>query len=87
MAGELAEDVGQSSLCVWELVLESVVVLLLEDAAWKSPLDKVLNWLQFRRGATNSHNHCVAITKSRTETTIIKHLIQHKTANSHASAK
>lgn len=70
MAGELAENVGQSSLCVWELILECVVMLLLEDASWKGLLDEVLNWLQCRRRAADPHNHCVPVTKSTREPNI-----------------
>lgn len=65
VAGELAEDVGQSPLCAWELILQRVVMLLLQDASWEGLLDKVFNWFQCWRRATNPHNHCVAITKSR----------------------
>ena len=65
MGGELTEDVGQSSLCVWELILQCVVMLLCQGAAWEGQLDKVLDRLQGRRRATNSHNHCVAVTKPR----------------------
>lgn len=75
IAGEVAEDAGQSSLCVWELVLECVVVFLLENAVWESQLDKVLDWFEGRRGAADTHNHRVAITKSGTELVDIWHLI------------
>lgn len=65
MPGELAEDIGQSSLCVWELILQRVVMLLFENAARKGLLDEVLDWLQCGRRATDPHNHSVAITKSK----------------------
>lgn len=66
MAGEVAEDVGQSSRCVWELIFQCVVMLLRQGASREGQLDKVLNWLQVRRRATNSYNHCVAIPKPTT---------------------
>lgn len=66
VTGELAKDVGQSPLCVREMVLQCVVMLLLQDAAQEGPPDKVLYRLQFRRRATNPHNHRVAITKPGT---------------------
>lgn len=66
MPGELAEDVGQSPLCVREVILQSVVMRLLQDAAHEGLLDELLYRLQCRRRATDLHNHCVAITKSRT---------------------
>lgn len=67
MVGEVAEDVGESSWCVWKLVLEGVVVTLLENTARKRLLDKVLNWLKFRRRTSDPYNHRVAITKSGRE--------------------
>lgn len=66
MFGELAEDAGQSCLCVRQLILKSVVMLLLQDAAREGLLDEVLDWLQVRRRATDPHNHRVAVTKSTT---------------------
>lgn len=65
MAGELAEDVGQSSLCVRQLILQSVVMLLFQDAARKGLLDKVLHRPQGGRRATDPHDHSVAVTESR----------------------
>lgn len=67
MAGELAENVGQRSRRVWELILQCVVVLLLQDAAREGLLDEVLDWLQHKRTATNPDNHCVAITKPKSK--------------------
>lgn len=43
MAGEEAENVGQSSLGGRELILQCVVMLLLEDAARERLLDEVLD--------------------------------------------
>lgn len=67
VVGEVAEDVGQSSWCIWKLVLEGVVVTLLENAAWECLLDKVLDRLKFRRRTGDPHDHRVAITKSGKE--------------------
>ena len=64
VAGELAEDGGQSPLGAWQLILQRVVMLLLQDTAWEGLLDKVLDCPQGRRRATNPNNHCVAISKS-----------------------
>lgn len=65
MHGELAEDVGQSSLRVWELILQRVVMLLLQDAAREGLPDEVLHWLQIKRTAAHPDNHGVAVTKPK----------------------
>lgn len=65
MHGELAENVGQSSLPVWELILQRVVMLLLQDAAREGLPDEVLHRLQIKRKAANPDNHCVAVTKPK----------------------
>lgn len=65
MAGELVENVGQSSRHVWELILQCVVMLLLQDASREGLLDEVLDWLQRKRTATNPDSHCIAITKPK----------------------
>lgn len=78
MPGELAEDIGQSSLCVWKLILQCVVMLLFENAARKGLLDEVLDWLQCGRRATDPHNHSVAITKSKKREVIMTHLAPDK---------
>lgn len=63
MHGELAENVGQGSLCVRELILQRVVMLLLQDAAREGLPHEVLDWLQLKRTAANPDDHCVAVTK------------------------
>lgn len=66
VAGKLAEDAGQSPDCVWQLILQGVVVLLLQDAAREGLLDEILHWLQGRGGSPNPHDHRVAVAESAT---------------------
>lgn len=63
MPGELAENVGQRSRRVRELILQRVVMLLFQDAAWERLLDEILDWLQHKGRAADPDNHRVAITK------------------------
>lgn len=64
MPGELAENVGQRSWRVRELILQCVVMLLLQDAAWECLLDEILDCLQHKGRAADPDNQRVAITKS-----------------------
>lgn len=63
LAGKLSENVGQGSRRVRELILQRVVMLLLQNAAWERLLDKILDWLQQSGRAADPDNHRVAITK------------------------
>lgn len=63
LAGELCENVGQGSRRVRELILQRVVMLLLQNAAWERLLDKILDWLQLRGRAAHPDDHRVAVAK------------------------